>query len=578
MANKVVIFIVHGFPTRPAEFLRGDLQSAIAKMTPLAASVEDLGDVVFSDVLFGWTTGRRFNDIAREVLDELDAVVAEREPDEIILLGYSAGALLIRKVALLAEGYSDDAVSERTKDQRPWFGRLKRLVMLAGLNNGWQISSATPMWDRVGAPFWIALGSFLSWTKREMITAFQLRRGSAYISSIKLQTRAARQAADRDGMPRPEMVQLVGTRDDLVSPVDAVDPLHDDDIVYIELPGTDHAEAPSIDDRRTLDDGRPAGAVRLELIRRAIAKPLAALKAEDAIDLDYLADYLRFREPAVGEPAPAKPLDHVVFVVHGIRDNGFWTARIAARIHQRARPKGLNVEVVTPTYGYLAAIPFIIAPWRNEKVNWFRDQYVRTRFRYGDEPKYSFIGHSNGTYLLAGAMADCPQVVFDNAVLAGSVVDKDHDWTVKTKNFVADGDTWVSALAYVLRPLSSLVPGRTTSPALGGGGVLGFADEDVHNAMYLIGDHGSGITEQRWDNIAAAVLESADLDRDQPRPSSSKLKMMAQSWGLLAGIVAGAVFILSAPLWLLWLGLPPWLMAFAFVGLVAFVWRVGNHM
>ena len=77
------------------------------------------------------------------------------------------------------------------------------------------------------------------------------------------------------------------------------------------------------------------------------------------------------------EITPQKPRDdvkHVIFVIHGIRDVGYWTNKIARRVQDIARtaapPKVYAPE--TSNYGYFAMFPFLLPARRREKVEWGR--------------------------------------------------------------------------------------------------------------------------------------------------------------------------------------------------------------
>jgi hypothetical protein len=75
---------------------------------------------------------------------------------------------------------------------------------------------------------------------------------------------------------------------------------------------------------------------------------------------------------------PQKPRDdvkHVIFVVHGIRDVGYWTNKIARRVQMiadtAAPPQVYPTE--TATEGYFAMFPFLLPARRRGKVEWLMD-------------------------------------------------------------------------------------------------------------------------------------------------------------------------------------------------------------
>ena len=65
------------------------------------------------------------------------------------------------------------------------------------------------------------------------------------------------------------------------------------------------------------------------------------------------------------------------------------------------------------------------------------DQYTEARVRYPNA-KFSYVGHSNGTYLVARALRDYAAAKFARIVFAGSVVRCDYDWEKYSK--AADGE------------------------------------------------------------------------------------------------------------------------------------------
>jgi len=89
--------------------------------------------------------------------------------------------------------------------------------------------------------------------------------------------------------------------------------------------------------------------------------------------------------------------------------------------------------------------------------------------------QFSYIGHSNGTYLLAKALQLCPAVRFENVLFAGSVVHTRYDWSsliparvARVVNYVATDDKVVAVFPQGLE--------RLRYRDLGGAGHLGFEE------------------------------------------------------------------------------------------------------
>ncbi len=220
--------------------------------------------------------------------------------------------------------------------------------------------------------------------------------------------------------------------------------------------------------------------------------------------------------------APDERVTKVVFVIHGIRDIGFWTHKIARRIKKRATTPLSEWATETSSYGYFPMLPFLLPWYRREKVEWLMDQYTEALARY-PRATFSFVGHSNGTYLLAKALELYPCCVFDNVIFAGSVVRRSYDWTrfLEAKprrinavlNFVATGD-WVVAFFPKLFQWIGLQD-------IGSAGHDGFkitpGAPNIYQVTYVKGGHSAAIQEPLWDVIAHFVMTGkADISPIEP--------------------------------------------------------------
>src|SRR5262245_23781006 len=70
--------------------------------------------------------------------------------EHIVLLGYSTGSVLARRVFCLAHGAAEDGTM--SNPPAPWADKIDRVVMLAGITRGWEFSSASPAHVRFLAP------------------------------------------------------------------------------------------------------------------------------------------------------------------------------------------------------------------------------------------------------------------------------------------------------------------------------------------------------------------------------------------------------------------------------------------
>lgn len=529
---------LHGFSKA-----KGRLSAVRETITELSPNAD-----IFAPVLpfaKGMTCLVKAESIVADLMREIDQIVAERSAQgqtyrTIYFVGHSIGAVFARRLVITAFGEQYDPDGGRPapfepeltdfRKKRIWADSIRRIVLLAGMNRGWTVSSAL---DWITSVKW-GVSQFLGESMPPALkpTVFAIRQGAPFLVHTRLQWLAL---MDPDYGPRPNLttVQLLGSADDLVSPDDNVDYAidlfgrNDDGAIeqsggggqrsffYIEVPYADHAEIVEMA-KEGSKGTRRYREIRRERFRLALTGAPADL-ARNSVTRAQMADNL--------PPASDPHVTDVVFVVHGIRDKGFWTQKIARTIKKHA-PADKKVESVTKSYGYFAMLPFILRRVRQRKVEWLMDRYTEARACF---PKASFhyVGHSNGTYLAAKALQDYPYARFKSIVFAGSVVRCNYDWLslIKPKpnaphdepqvgrvlNYVATRD-WVVALFP-----KALQPWRIFN--LGSAGHDGFRQASpngpVFEVKYIAGSHGAGHEEPNWENIANFILRDA---RPELRP------------------------------------------------------------
>ncbi len=479
-------------------------------------------------------------------------------------------------------------------------------MFLAAINRGWTVSSAIGFIDSLRWGAGVRLLQLRGWLKglfgeQCQATILEMRRGSAFLATTRLQWLDLMSNTEIKSQGELLIVQTIGTVDDIVSPDDAVDHVLDstapvdrtrsDGRVWarffmLEMLQTGHADASSFYARAGKRDS-VVFAERRQVLRNALT-----------LDADQLIANARFlRRRHMEDDLPPRPdgsVQDVVFVIHGIRDKGFWTKKIARKVKELARgmtaelppdakpPAGWThpwpplrdryVRSITASYGYFPMAPFLLRWVRQEKVEWLLDLYVEAKARYPNA-RLHYVGHSNGTYLLAGAMNCCKRVRFERVVLAGSVVRRDFSWSAllgnaddpksagrvaSIMNYVATGD-WVVAIFP-----NALQPFRTVD--LGSGGHSGFDDGVYHprllDVRYVKGSHSAGIRETQWDEIAAFILKG-DWPLPKPYTAADLAKhddlSSAQAWWVVALgrapwvpiVILLAVFLVLIPGWLI---------------------------
>ena len=509
------------------------------------------------------------NDVANSVVRLIHQQVKHRNRlrlgdfKEIILVGHSTGSMIARKAYVIACGetgeapfeHRDESSTKRLRCRKPWAGQIKRIIQLAGMNGGWSVSHHMGIRRALEFSLGSAAGHLLLSVTGRRLAIFQIRRGSPFLTGLRLQwLELQRQAAKGD---MAIVVQLLGTVDDLVAPEDNLDLVTGREFVYLDVPRSGHVNVIEM-------DSSAAGEKRRDEFRKALVTPLGKIKEISVEPSDH--DSMVTSNVA--------GVTDVVFVIHGIRDAGFWTHKVARTVQAFGKKCGRIYATETSTYGYFPMLSFLL-PWRRrEKVAWLMDQYARAKALYPNALRFSYIGHSNGTYLLASALRDNPACRFDRVVFAGSVVRKDYDWAQAMRrkqvgtvlNYVATNDKIVACFPGALERLRW---------DLGSAGHNGFvpATEAPENSRllevrFVEGGHSAALSEEHWEAIAQFICTD---DIAEPRKGGAQRRSVVflgkYPWVLWVAILA----LLSLVTLGLWQIPFEWLRTLALLG---FWWAV----
>jgi len=416
--------------------------------------------------------------ITESLADILDEATASHEYESIILVGHSLGALLVRKVYVLGLGFAEDSGAGLHGRRKNWAGKVNRIVLLAGVNRGWTLS---PKAKHMGWGKWafLRLGSRIARLIRRGRLIQSVSRGSPFVTNLRIQWIRAARAED---LQIPLTVQLLGTIDDVVGAEDNTDVNCAVAFRFLRVPETGHADA--------IDFSGELGSRRKQLFLKALTEP------------DLEGDLL---DPVEQDPS----VEHVVFIMHGIRDRGFWTKEIGRKIHTLAEGRGKSYKVIRAGYGYFPMLRFLLLAERQKNVRWFMDEYTEALARY-PRAKFGFIGHSNGTYLLASALQLYKACRFERVAFAGSVVRTRFPWdelirrhsVSGVRNYVATSDGIVGVFPgfYELVGLSDL----------GSAGHNGFSDNDAkqNQVTFVRGGHAAALHPDVHDSLVSFVIDN----------------------------------------------------------------------
>lgn len=545
------------------------LGGTVEKMGPMSDAARSLrpdADQFIPEMRTGLLCLKGPEQIARELADDIAALDARRNYSNIILVGHSAGAMVARAAWLRAAGAQDDG--SPGGPVQPWSGKVERIVLMAAINRGWSDSVAIGIGRKL--QFWslsiiefFLYGLLQRWAKTSGYT-LELRRGAPFVTGLRLKWLAMARARTL-----PLMIQVLGTIDDIVSPKDNVDLIAGDGFVYLEAPASGHASMIRLNEPGL-------GEARTRVFSLALTGDRAALDAANLATevADNLSDGQDDFDEDLSDAAPQRALvQRVVFVIHGIRDYGFWTKKIAGRAKREGGGPTM-CRTVTSSYGFFPMGPFIFKALRRRRIEWLMDQYVRARALYPNAV-FSYMGHSNGTALLAGAMSLSPAIRFDRVVFAGSVVRRDFDWSGLTgrgqvgsvMNYVATNDYIVAAFPKFLQ--------RLPYADLGSAGFDGFTRGGIHEIEYVRGGHDAALRETLWGQAARFLVGkdagAADGQGDILGSRGWRLALAngLGSWIGLPTVVA--IIVLPGLAILLLLKWPAWGVALSFLIWVWFV-------
>ena len=442
---------------------------------------------------------------------ELEAAIGERDRvrnyRRIFLSGYGMGALLARKAYLYGCGSVEDlnfaGDAATTRPPRDWVAKVNRIVLLAGMNRGWNLEGS-----------YAGSGWYLSGLRRLGLSLARLTgtgtfirsfaRGEPFVANLRLQwlETMGKAHAGTFGFRPPVVVQVLGDRDDVVSPDDSRDVRVAQEFLWVAVNHTGHANLLEVGDS---GDG-------LERKR----------KIQAAFGGDSLIAELERANPLAATDIDPR-VTTVVFVLHGIRDMGAWTSEFMhplqsgfAALHPGTDEK---IYVHRAAYGYFSMGSFLLFGDRQKNVRWFMDQVTELRARFPNLKEIHFIGHSNGTEVLTTALATYRTFKVGRVVFAGSVVRRDFEWSRfvgrvgQVRNYVGSAD-WVVALFPKLFELPGF---RFLNPDLGSAGYNGFEDGFVKNGetQFIVGGHKAALDSRNIRSVVAFILKGERVDVDE---------------------------------------------------------------
>ncbi len=462
---------------------------------------------------FHWKDSADLKKLSEEIVKHLNTLLLSKSINSFTIIGHSAGGVLAQSIFMISRNNGE-------------LGKILpaniRLVLISPLNQGWEISHHLPLSKKISwsaGKILIPLLSILEYIRakcasreRRPLWIMQLQRGSPFLTWLRLQWLESKHTA-------PTVVQLLGSIDEIVSWRDMVDMVSGERFLYLNVPHSDHVTILNFDESTGL------GQRRREIFEQSLT--IEADEQEQTI------------QPWDVSLPPIEPqVERVVFVIHGIRDEGHWTQKIGLNARKIFVSENIGtkseIAIITSSYGYFSMLEFLKYGKRMEKIHWLTNKYVEARRRYPNA-KFSYIAHSNGTYLLAHALENYPDMNFERVIFAGSVVSFKYNWQkiverykrqqqntndenqlgeMRVLNFTATFD-WVVGLLPMIADIFPL--NWLFGPNLGGAGVIPFKSQDVEGGDSKIGSHSAAIQEDNWEFLAKfAVIDgpSPEIKKD----------------------------------------------------------------
>jgi pimeloyl-ACP methyl ester carboxylesterase len=204
---------------------RRESVQAMADFLKPQAPFSGANESLVCDFRVPWGWGHKdLSSVCSTIATQIDAHYGKHRDSisNVILCGYSLGAMLVRRVFLDASGLGDPP-----GQSRPWAAAVDRIVLVGAVCRGFHYSRL-PWRQRVG--LWIAGPCGLH---RPIRSAFA---GEPWASNVRLDWISFWQTHET----RPRVVNIRGSLDRTVYREDAVDIEKDPQAAYLEASGDNH--------------------------------------------------------------------------------------------------------------------------------------------------------------------------------------------------------------------------------------------------------------------------------------------------------------------------------------------------
>lgn len=233
------------------------------------------------------------------------------------------------------------------------------------------------------------------------------------------------------------------------------------------------------------------------------------------------------------------PAEHVILLVHGIRDYGLWQNSIRSELKKK-------FVVYSTNYGRFDLIRFLLP------VRWFRDKatkkvwdQIRTARAKHPTARISIIAHSFGTYVVANILQREFDFSAHRVIFCGSVIRYDfpfeqfsHRFCPPILNEVGAVDPWPAVA-------------QSVTWGYGSAGTYGFRNPTVEDRWHAGAGHGffldPGFCRTYW----IPFLENGEIvateTKPEPPPRWVQILSLFRLKYIIPSLVAFALFVFMNP-------------------------------
>ena len=151
--SRRLVVLLHGLWASLPHFSIADARDTIREVLPDADLLEPRYRSHIAANTDPVTVAEELTSVIEFAFEERRIAADAQEYEDVILIGYSLGSLIIRKAYILAAmSRTADDNAFRVERKYKWPRKVSRIILLAGINNGWSLSPKPISANKPSAP------------------------------------------------------------------------------------------------------------------------------------------------------------------------------------------------------------------------------------------------------------------------------------------------------------------------------------------------------------------------------------------------------------------------------------------